>query len=96
MNQDQKNAAFKHNKSLFINSVICFITGVFLIPFGYFAVSLFPQYLNQENVNSFVLIIVLLVFDLFFYIYFEILQLIKVIKNKQYFSKKIYILVFLN
>ncbi|MDE5766996.1 MAG: hypothetical protein K2H56_00460 [Malacoplasma sp.] len=96
MNQVEKNVAFKHNKSLFINSIICFITGIFLVPFGYFGVSLFPQYLNQENVNSFILIIVLLVFDLFFYIYFEILQLIKITKNKQYFSKKIYMLVYLS
>ncbi|MDE7112403.1 MAG: hypothetical protein K2N92_02260, partial [Malacoplasma sp.] len=67
MNQVNKNIIFKQNKSLLINSIICFVLGIFIVPFGYFAVSLFPQYLKQENVNSFVMIIVLLVFDVFFY-----------------------------
>ena len=66
MNQVNKNIIFKQNKSLLINSIICFVLGIFIVPFGYFAVSLFPQYLKQENVNSFVMIIVLLVFDVFF------------------------------
>lgn len=99
MTQINKDMFYKLNKTLLINSIICFITAIFIVPFGYFSVSLFLKYLQKEDIaslQSFALTTTLLIFDSLFYACFEILNLIKVYKNKEYFSKLIFTLVHLN
>lgn len=85
-------------KSLMKISLIAIICSIFIIPFGYFSLSIYLSNrndLNKEVLSSLLLVLMILIFDLIFYIYLEIYFIYKIFKNNIP-NKKILILGFFN
>lgn len=86
-------------KSIIKLCIVSFFLFIFIVPFSAFSIILLLDILknnSNQNLTSFLLLVIVLFFQVIFFLWFEFLIFIKIKKNKNILDKKFTILSYLN